>query len=87
VLDCPFLLDWVGSTIVFDLGRDDTGRCTLFFRHHGLTPLLDCFDMCQQSWNHYLPSLRDYVTGGTGSPFGSEADVARRRRERDTSSR
>lgn len=79
VLACPFLPDWDGTTITFDLGRGDDGQCELFFRHHGLTPQLDCYDICQPSWDHYLlTSLRAYVTAGTGSPHGSDADNARR---------
>ncbi len=77
---CPFLPDWDRTTILFDLGRGDSGRCELFFRHHGLTPQLDCYDMCRQGWDHFLPSLRDYVVTGTGSPLGSPADNARRSR-------
>ncbi len=76
VLACPFLPDWVGTTVVFDLGRDEHGQCALFFRHHGLSPQLDCYDICRRSWDHYLPSLRDYLTTGTGSPLGSEGDTA-----------
>lgn len=80
VLACPFLPDWEGTTITFDLGRTDDGRCELFFRHHGLTPKLDCYDTCRQGWDHFLPSLHDYVTTGTGNPLGSDADNARRGR-------
>jgi len=80
VLACPFLPDWDGTTITFDLGHTGDGRCELFFRHHSLTPQLDCYDTCRQGWDHFLPSLRDYVTTGTGSPLGSDADNARRRR-------
>lgn len=79
VLACPFLPDWAGSTIAFDLGHSEDGQCDLFFRHHGLTGQLDCYEMCRQSWDHFLPSLRDYAATGTGSPLGSPADNARRR--------
>jgi uncharacterized protein YndB with AHSA1/START domain len=78
VLSCPFLPDWEGTTITFDLGRNDRGGCDLFFRHHGLTPQLDCYDTCRQGWNHFIPSLRQYVDTGTGNPRGSDADTARR---------
>lgn len=76
VLACPFLTDWEGTTITFDLGRNASGQCELFFRHHGLSPQLECYDTCQRSWDHYLPSLRDYITTGTGSPLGSDIDTA-----------
>ncbi len=79
VLSCPFLPDWDGTTITFDLGADAAGRCALFFRHHGLTPQLECYDTCRQGWDHFLPSLGDYAATGTGSPLGSDADNDRLR--------
>ena len=48
----------------------------LRFRHHGLTPQLECFEMCLAGWTHYLASLVDYVDRGTGTP-NPPADVAR----------
>lgn len=48
-------------------------------RHRGLTSQLDCIEMCTNSWNHYLASLREYLETGSDSPFGSEADTAWRR--------
>lgn len=78
VLACPFLPEWTGTTITFDLGRTADGGCELFFRHHGLTPQLDCFETCRRGWDHFLPSLRQYADTGTGNPLGSDADTARR---------
>ena len=79
VLACPFLRDWEGTRITFDLGHTDSGGCDLFFRHHGLTPHLECYEMCQRGWDHFIPSLAQYVDTGTGNPLGSAADTARRR--------
>jgi uncharacterized protein YndB with AHSA1/START domain len=78
VVSCPFVPDWDATTIAFDLGRDDHGGSDVFFRHHGLTAELECFAMCRQGWDHFLPSLRQYVDTGTGNPRGSAADQARR---------
>lgn len=68
VLVCDFLSDWVGTRIIFALRPSESGGTTLEFCHQGLTPRLECFDQCQQGWDHYLPSLRDYVETGTGRP-------------------
>ena len=38
----------------------------LYFRHEGLTPELECFDMCHEGWTHYLASLVSYVETGQG---------------------
>ena len=40
----------------------------LYFRHQGLTPELECFDMCHEGWTHYLDSLVSYVETGQGQP-------------------
>ena len=69
VLECAFLPDWAGTTPVFTLGQDGTGGCDLRFRHDGLSPQLECYEMCRAGWEQYLPSLRDYVETGTGNPY------------------
>jgi uncharacterized protein YndB with AHSA1/START domain len=68
VLKCDFLPDWVGTQILFTLRPATGGGTTLEFCHRGLTPQLECFDQCRQGWDHYLPSLHDYVETGTGRP-------------------
>ena len=69
VESCAFLPDWAGTTPTFTLSNSSAGRCHLQFRHEGLSPQLDCYDMCRAGWNQYLPSLRDYLETGTGNPF------------------
>jgi hypothetical protein len=78
VTDCPFLPDWIGTRPVFTITPVDDAA-ELHFRHHGLTPELDCIQMCTSSWNHFLVSLRNYVEAGRGMPLGSSDDNARRR--------
>lgn len=59
--------EWDGTTIVFELEPAGAGT-ELRFRHHGLTPQFECFDMCNEGWTHYLGSLVDYVDRGAGRP-------------------
>jgi uncharacterized protein YndB with AHSA1/START domain len=66
---CDFLPDWVGTTPGFTLTESGAGECELRFRHEGLNPRLDCYDMCRTGWDQHLPSLRDYIQTGTGSPY------------------
>lgn len=66
---CAFLPDWVGTTPAFTLSAADTGGCDLSFRHEGLSPRLECYDMCRTGWDQYLPSLGAYIDSGTGNPF------------------
>jgi uncharacterized protein YndB with AHSA1/START domain len=67
----PFTPEWHGSTIVFELTASGKGT-ELRFVHKGLTPQLECFDMCHQGWTHYLASLVDYVERGEGEPYRGE---------------
>jgi hypothetical protein len=50
-------------------GEPGTEGCDLLFRHAGLSPQLECYDMCRAGWDQYLPSLRDYIDTGTGNPY------------------
>ena len=43
----PLTPDWVGTTLVFEVEEAGAGA-TLHFRHHGLTPQCECFDMCRE---------------------------------------
>jgi uncharacterized protein YndB with AHSA1/START domain len=79
VTDCPFLPDWVGTRPAFTITPVDGDTSELHFRHYGLTPELDCIEMCTRSWNHFIPSLGKYAETGRGAPFGSDADGAWRR--------
>ena len=67
VLVCEPVADWVGTAITFDLEPVGTGT-ELRFRHHGLNPGLECFEMCHAGWTHYLPSLVGFVDRGAGTP-------------------
>ncbi len=68
---CAFLPDWVGTKPAFDVARCTAGGSDLRFRHDGLNPGLECYDMCRAGWEQYLPSLRDYLETGEGNPFTS----------------
>lgn len=71
VTECAFLPDWVGTRPTFTITPVEDDGSELHFRHYGLTPELECIEMCTHGWNTYLASLRQYVESGEGSPFGS----------------
>jgi uncharacterized protein YndB with AHSA1/START domain len=68
VEEAPFTPEWAGTSIVFDIAPTEGGS-ELRFRHVGLNPQLDCFDMCEAGWTHYLASLVAYVDSGAGDPY------------------
>jgi uncharacterized protein YndB with AHSA1/START domain len=76
------LPDWAGTVITFGLAPAGDGGCELNFRHRGLSPKLECFADCKDGWDHFLPSLRQFVDTGVGNPWKSEADLARREARR-----
>lgn len=67
----PLTPEWVGTTIIFEVEEAGVGA-TIHFRHQGLTPGLECFDMCRAGWTHYVGSLVSYVETGQGRPNAEE---------------
>jgi uncharacterized protein YndB with AHSA1/START domain len=68
VTDCPVMADWVGTKPSFSAQPNDDGTCTIAFRHVGLRPALECFDQCSAGWNHFMPSLHQFLETGEGRP-------------------
>ncbi len=63
--------EWIGTRVTFDVGQSTPGACQLRFRHHGLTPRLECYDICERGWDYFLASLVALVERGAGTPFGA----------------
>ncbi|PRX57406.1 SRPBCC domain-containing protein [Flagellimonas meridianipacifica] len=61
--------EWLNSEVIFefkDLGNDEV---ELFFKHKGLTPELNCYQMCDAGWTHFFAnSLKQYLETGKGAP-------------------
>jgi uncharacterized protein YndB with AHSA1/START domain len=68
VTDCAVMADWVGTKPSFSVHQSDDGTCTIEFRHIGLSPALECFDQCRAGWNHFMPSLHQFLETGVGRP-------------------
>jgi uncharacterized protein YndB with AHSA1/START domain len=60
---------WTGTKVAFDLEPAGDGtRVTLV--HHGLVPVLDCYDTCAAGWEHVVGrSLREFIETGHGVRF------------------
>jgi hypothetical protein len=61
--------EWQGTTIIFELTKDQHQSGVLKFRHVGLSPTLNCYETCESGWDHFLTSLLDYAEHGEGNPF------------------
>jgi len=68
VTDCAVMADWVGTKPSFWVRPNADGTSTIAFRHVGLSPALECFDQCRAGWNHFMPSLHQFLETGVGRP-------------------
>ena len=60
--------DWIGTTPTFSVRPAGDGTFAVEFRHVGLRPALPCFDQCRAGWNHFMPSLHQFLETGEGRP-------------------
>lgn len=61
--------EWIGSTIAFQLMPQPNGITRLHLEHIGLTPEVECYEICSQGWRQFLGSLKSYVETGKGFPY------------------
>jgi len=67
--------EWDGTTIVWTI-REDEGGSRITFVHEGLSPALECFEICASGWTYFLGSLKSYLETGRGRPFRKASDDA-----------
>jgi uncharacterized protein YndB with AHSA1/START domain len=73
VTECAFLPDWVGTRPTFTITPVEGDGSELHFRHHGLTPELECIEMCTLGWNSYLAKLGQYAGSGQYAESGQSS--------------
>ena len=61
--------EWLGTTIVFQLVPESGAATRLALEHIGLTPQVECYDICSQGWAQFLESLKAYLETGKGTPY------------------
>ena len=64
--------EWKDTEIRFQLTPKPSGTL-LQLDHIGLTPQIECYDLCTQGWRQFLGSLRAYLETGQGSPYTEPA--------------
>ncbi len=66
--------EWAGTRVTFRLEARPPSATLLHFEHEGLTPKLECYQICEKGWDHFLKkSLKDYLETGQGAPFSDDA--------------
>ncbi|WP_114907142.1 SRPBCC family protein [Ornithinimicrobium murale] len=60
--------EWTGTTVLFDVAEVG-GRTQVTFTHEGITPEVECYDVCSTAWSDYITqSLRARIESGSGLP-------------------
>src|SRR5436190_2197898 len=60
--------EWIGTDLIFDISDKD-GKTEVNFKHQGLVPEYECYDLCSSSWGSYVNgSLRALIRTGEGRP-------------------
>ena len=60
--------EWLNTELVWTFNKID-GEVEVSFVHNGLTPKLNCYDICEAGWNFFIStSLKNYLETGQGNP-------------------
>lgn len=75
-LDLPMVSktdEWVGTSMIFNLTAGADNGTDLHFVHEGLTPELECYELCETGWDHFLKtSLKRFAEKGKGEPYNQD---------------
>jgi uncharacterized protein YndB with AHSA1/START domain len=74
VVDGP--QDWIGTTISFDLRREDDFTVVLF-KHQGWAEPVEFMHHCSTKWATFLMSLKSLIETGKGAPYPDDVIVDR----------
>ncbi len=65
--------EWLGSTVRWKI-KSHPEKTDIHFKHYGLTPELDCYDVCESGWDvFFVDSLKSYLDTGVGKPYQTES--------------
>ncbi|MBS1496134.1 MAG: hypothetical protein JSU03_14340 [Bacteroidetes bacterium] len=71
LIDLPALknkTEWINTKIVWEIA-DRSNFTTLKLTHFGLTPQVECYEICIAGWGQFTNSLTDFINTGVGKPF------------------
>lgn len=60
--------EWVGTTIIWEIVSAEH-HTELILTHKGLSPEVECYNICTEGWSQFLGSLKQYVETGKGNPY------------------
>ena len=71
LIDIPDLnnkTEWINTKIVWEISAQDS-KTELHLTHFGLTPQVECYNICQDGWHNFTDSLTQFIITGIGKPF------------------
>lgn len=71
LIDIPELAhktEWINTQIVWDISTQNN-TTTLHLTHFGLTPEIECYNICEAGWHDFTNSLKSFIETGIGNPF------------------
>lgn len=71
LIDIPDLknkTEWINTKIVWEISSKDD-QTLLHLTHIGLTPQVECYDICEVGWHNFTDSLTEFINTGIGTPF------------------
>ncbi len=68
--DLKNMTEWLNSKIVWEILSKDN-QTELHLTHFGLTPQVECYNICQDGWHNFTESLTEHIITGIGKPFKS----------------
>jgi hypothetical protein len=67
--------EWVGTVVEWNINQISDSESILSFRHNGLTPDLNCYEICTPAWDRFVTvSLKSFIETGKGMPHLSPED-------------
>lgn len=63
--------EWIGTTINFELKRED-GMTIVLFAHRGWKEQVEFMHHCSTKWGYYMLSLKSLIENGKGTPHPDE---------------
>lgn len=71
LIDLPDLknkTEWIHTKIVWELSTKNN-QTFIHLTHFGLTPQVECYNICENGWYTFIASLTEFINTGIGKPF------------------
>jgi len=63
--------EWNNTEVAFQLSEENghpDGKTKIYFTPIGLTPEVQCYEVCEKGWNGHINTLEKFINEGKGLP-------------------